>query len=781
MGLFLTIMVGIAHGQELKQTDGGFAVCSNGIGVEIQVYSPTIIRVLKYPEGKRVIPPSFSVVKTPEKTPFKVQKEGGRVSLTTDSLVVALDVETGKITYADSRGRYLLKEKAYGIQFTPVKYADNHQTYLVRQAFRLEEEEAIYGLGQQQEGKMNQRNQWLDLHQENTQIAIPYIQSVKGYGLLWDNASYTDFTDNPMETAFCSKAGSCADYYFLYGGNADDVIRNMRDLTGQVQMNPLWTYGYWQSKERYQSQDELVGVVKKYRELGVPLDGIIQDWQYWGVDPKDWNALAFNNPNYPNPKAMIDEVHRMNAHIAISVWPSFGPNTDIYKTFRLRDWLLDLPGWPEEALPYDAFHPEARALYWERMDKNLFALGIDAWWLDATEPELAMRDLRKWKQNTYVGPYRTVANAYPIVSVGGVYERQRAKTSDKRVFILTRSAFTGQQRYGACSWSGDVQSSWEVLHKQIAAGLNFSVCGIPYWNTDIGGFASCNYYPKGIQDPAYRELYVRWMQFGTFTPMMRSHGTCTPREIYLFGEKGSWEFDALEKYIRLRYRLSPYIYSTAWNVSRYGDTFMRALFMDFPHDKRILDLNDQYMFGRSLLVAPVTEPMYVDDAGKVHLDDVKTRTVYLPDGTEWFDFWTGEKYAGRQSLEKEVPIDVMPIYVRAGSILPLSPVMQYATEKRWDKLEIRVYPGRDGEFVLYEDENDNYNYEKGIYSTIRFRWDEQNRTLVIGERKGEFPGMLKNRQFDIVLVGKSRGCGDQLTSKVNKQIVYKGNEIRVKL
>ena len=780
MLLSLALVAGTgAYGQCYQKTGQGIKAVACGMDVELQFYAPEIVRIIKQPGNTERTKGSFAVVKTPEMTKFVAEEREGRIWLETDSLAITLDLQTGKIAYADRKGNLLLEEKEYGTQFTPVEYGED-KTYLVRQAFRLEEGEAVYGLGQHQKGKMNQRNQMVHLRQTNTEIAIPYIQSIKGYGLYWDNYSPTTFTDNPMETAFDSQYGECADYYFMYGGSAGNVLKCMRELTGQVQMNALWTYGFWQSRERYQSQEEMLDVVRKYRKLQVPLDGIVQDWQYWGVDPLTWNAVEFGNPLFPDPKKMVDEVHGMNAHIAISIWPSFGKSTAIHKELKEKGALLDFKTYPEQAEVYDVFRPEAREIYWKYIHKNMFSIGIDGWWLDATEPEFSDKD-EKLNQKTYAGTYRKVYNAFPIVSVGSVYEHQRAVSSDKRVFILTRSAFAGQQRYGANSWSGDIQATWEVLRKQISAGLNFSVCGIPYWNTDIGGFITWNSYREGVQDPAYRELYVRWTQFGAFTPMMRSHGTNTPREIYQFGEKGSWEFDALEKYINLRYRMLPYLYSTAWGVSRDGDTFMRPLFMDFPHDVWVRDLDDQYMFGRSLMVAPVTEPMYVDRDKKVNLKDIKSRQVYLPSGSEWVDFWTGEKWQGGQTVGKEAPIDVMPIYVKAGSILPVGPKVQYATEKKWDKLELRIYPGADGEFVLYEDENDNYNYEKGLYSTITFKWDNRKRVLDISDRTGKFPGMLDKRVFTIVLVEKGHGVGDCSTVKANKAVAYHGKQLRVKL
>lgn len=772
--------VGNSVGQSYRKTDSGIRLSLPEMEVDLQFYTSGIVRVCKSPKSIQYHPESFSVVKTPEKVSFQVMEKDSIITLKSDRMDVYVNLKTGKVGFMNSDGHNLLSETDYGTQFTPVKY-DKVSTCLVRQSFRLDSCEAIYGLGQHQAGKMNQRNQALLLRQENTEIAIPFFQSTKGYGLFWDNTAYTLFTDNDTETAFESYAGECVDYYFINGGNADNVIRGMRELTGQVPMNALWTYGFWQSRERYQSQEELVNVVKKYRELQVPLDGIIQDWQYWGTDQAFWNAIAFNNPKFSNPQKMVDEVHGLNAHIAISIWPSFGTKTNLYKTFQEKGMLLSLKGWPDSALPYDPFNPEARAIYWKAIKENMYSIGIDGWWLDATEPELNVKDYYAMKQNTYAGPYQKVANAFPIASVGGVYENQRKLSSDKRVFILTRSAFAGQQRYGATSWSGDVKSSWDVLYKQISAGLNFSACGIPYWNTDIGGFASCDFYPDGVSDLSYRELYVRWNQFGAFTPMMRSHGTCSPREIYQFGAKGTWAFDAIKKYIDLRYKMLPYIYSTAWQVSRYGDTFMRALFMDFPQDTIVHDLNNQYLFGRSLLVVPVTRPMYVGKDKTVNLKNIQTTDVYLPSGINWFDFWTGEQLLGGQKIAKETPIDIMPIYVKAGSILPLGPEVQYAEEKSWDSLEIRVYPGADGNFVLYEDEFDNYNYEKGLYSTIAFHWDNTQKTLTIGERKGDFPGMLKKRNFRIVLVDNQHGAGDNLMKKADRSVSYTGKECRIKL
>jgi len=380
---------------------------------------------------------------------------------------------------------------------------------------------------------------------------------------------------------------------------------------------------------------------------------------------------------------------------------------------------------------------------------------------------------------TYLGSFRKVRNAYPLMSVGGVYMNQRATTSDKRVFILTRSAFAGQQRYGANTWSGDVVASWETLLNQISGGLNFSLCGIPHFNSDIGGFFLWNY-KNDLTNPDYRELYVRWLQFGTFCPMMRSHGEGAPREIYQFGQKGDRVYDAIEKYINLRYSLLPYIYSTSWDVTANQSSMMRALVMDFPNDKNALDINDQYLFGKSILVSPVTKGMYTND-GKADFSTIKTEEVYLPKGAVWIDFWTGEKHAGGQKIAKEVPLDVVPLYVRAGSILPIGPKVQYAEEKKWDNLEIRIYEGANGEFTLYEDENDNYNYEKGMYSTITFTWNDAKNSLTISDLKGSFPGMLTERKFNVIIVSKDKGTGMDAGEKFDRTISYYGKKEVVNL
>ena len=772
--------------QTFRQTKQGITGTTQGMDIEIQFVSPEIVRVVKAPEGRSFTKKSLSVVKSPESMSVTTEKKGETVSLKSNAVRVDFNVGTGRISFFDKQGKALFTEKDYGAQFTPFNDAGN-PTFSVRQAFLLDKDEAIYGLGQQQVDDLNQRNHKHFMRQRALYASVPIIQSTKGYGMFWDNYSPTTYTDNPQEMSFDSEVGECMDYYFMYGGNADGVIAQIRDLTGQAPMYPLWTFGFWQSRERYKSQQETMEVVDKYRELGIPLDGIIQDWQYWGPN-SNWNSMNFDNPEFPDPQKMIDHVKKKNAKIMISIWASFGPDTNPYKDLEKINALFNFKTWPADGgvKAYDAYNEKARDIYWEHLNKGLFSKGIDAWWTDSTEPDHLDVQERDFDIPTAMGTYRSVVNAFPLMSNKGVYEHQRAVTSDKRVYLLTRCAFAGQQRYAANTWSGDVVCNWETFRKQIPTGLNFSLSGIPYWNTDIGGFFNWPYH-GGAENKAYHELYTRWFQYGTFLPMQRSHGSGVKKEIYNLGKKGDWVYDSEEKYINLRYALLPYLYSTGWQVTDNAGSFLRALFMDFNEDQKVHNISNQYMFGKAFLVTPVTRNMYVfsdKEQWKDPYEDFSktgTQDVYLPKGTKWFDFWTGEALNGGQLVTKEVPIDIIPLYVRAGSIVPFGPKVQYSTEKKWNNLEIRIYPGADGEFVLYEDENDNYNYEKGVYSIIKFTWDDAKRTLNIADREGTFPGMLKSRKFNIVVVDKENGTGSVQSTKFTKSVSYGGKKKSVKL
>lgn len=756
--------------QDFQKTKLGVKANVQFMDIEIQFFSPTIVRIIKLPEGASLKKQSLSVIKTPGQTALSINEEKNIVYLKSGPLQVALNLKTGKISFSDFHNNPLFTEKDYGAQFTATKDV-NKNTYSVRQAFMLDKDEAIYGLGQQQNGKMNQRGQKVYLSNQNTKVCIPFIQSVKGYAIFWDNYSPTTFTDNKQETSFDSEIGDCADYYFMWGGSGDGVVTQMRDLTGQAPMMPLWVYGYHQSKERYKTQDELLSVVKKYRELKVPLDGIVQDWQYWGKDSL-WNSMSFDPVTYPDPKGMVDKVHQLKAHLFIVAWPGFGPLTKQYAEFKEKNMLINFDTWPPQsgAKPYDPYNPASHAIYWDYLNKGVFSLGTDGWWLDSTEPDHINIKDKDFDQPTYLGSFRSVINAFPLEHVGGIYDSQRKTTSAKRVTIFTRSAFAGQQRYAANTWSGDIVSTWPTLQRQIPAALNFSLSGIPYWNADIGGFfAGAFKQGGGAKNPEFQELYTRWLQFAAFTPMMRSHGTDIPREIYQFGQAGDKTYDVLAKFINLRYSLLPYIYSTAWDVTHHSGSIMRALFMDFEQDKQVYDIGNQYMFGKSIMVSPVTK------AG------LKEQAVYLPAGTLWYDFWTGKTEEGGKSITAATPIDIMPLYVKAGAIIPWGPKVQFAEEKKWDNLEIRIYPGADGDFTLYEDENDNYNYETGKYTETPFHWDNNSRTLTIGKKNGDFKGSLVNRKFNIILVTEAKGAGAQVSKQADKMINYKGVAISVKM
>ncbi len=553
-------------------------------------------------------------------------------------------------------------------------------------------------------------------------------------------------------TTLRSPNAKLLDYVVFYGPLGDDILATYRNLSGNAPLLPLWAYGFWQCRERYTSGSNLVETVKEFRERKIPLDVIVQDWQYWGKN--GWGVPKFDEINYANPAGFIKELHDLNAHFSISIWSNPDKNSEIGQEYVKKNLYIPDTPW------LDYFNPLTRETYWNTLKENLFTYGVDSWWMDATEPE---NDALKGAK-TYIGLGDFYRLTYPLMVSQAVYEGQRKTTSDKRVCILTRSAFSGQQRYGTINWSGDIGGNWDAYRRQIVAGLNYSVTGLPYWTTDIGGF----FRPGKSQytDVKYQELLTRWYQWGVFNPIFRIHGFQTETEPWKYGQTVE---DNMRKMMNLRYRLLPYIYSEAWQVTKNGSTIMRPLVMDFYDDTAALNQPYEYMFGKAFLIAPVTEP------------DVKKWKIYLPETSSWYDFWTGDKYSGGQTIEKETPSDIIPLYIKAGSILPIGPELQYTTEKKWDNLEIRIYEGAVGEFTLYEDENDNYNYEKGIYSTISFNWNDAKKTLTIFDRKGSFPGMLKERKFNIVLVTKNTGMGTGITEKFDNVVTYKGKKVVIKL
>ncbi|WP_442591698.1 glycoside hydrolase family 31 protein [Pedobacter sp. AW31-3R] len=767
---FVTLQV---TAQQIQRTQQGLQFSAQQMDIRIEFYTENIVRVYKTPIGKPYSKKSLSVVSQAKPTSVTSEKKGGNTLLKSSALQVEVNTETGGIYFYDSLGKELLKDKDYGTQFSPLDDAGS-PSFKVRAGFLLDQQEAIYGVGQILDNKFNRRNSSHHMQNENMSTYSPYFLSVKGYAVLWDNYSISEFNDNPQELSF-EGIGHCSDYYFMYGQNADGVISKVRELTGKAPMLPLWAYGFFQSKERYHTQEESLDVLKKYRELKVPLDVVIQDWRYWPEYEKSdsaWNSQSFDKERFPDPKKWADEIHKLNAKLLIVTWPGFGPKTEQRKEFDSKKMIINFDTWPPKsgARPYDVYNPEALDIYWRYLNKGIFsAIGNDGWWLDSTEPDHINAKASDFMLPTFLGSYLSVKNAYSLMHNKGIATHQRASNDKKRVVILTRSGFIGQQLYGSNTWSGDVNSTWDMFEKQIPAALNYTLMGIPNWNSDIGGFFAGRWQKDGgNKNPEFQELYVRWMQFGAFSPMMRSHGTELPREIWNFGDRGTWCFDAQEKSIKLRYSLLPYIYSTSWEVSKNNGTFMRPLIMDFVADQKTHEIGNEYLFGRSILVAPVTQYQ------------ARKWPVYLPKGSDWYNFWTGEYISGGQTINTEAAVDIVPLYIKAGSILPFGPDVQYSTEKKWDQLEIRVYAGADAEFVLYEDENDNYNYEKGIYSTIRFKWDDVSGTLSIEDRKGSFPKMLKSRKFKVTLISKDKPTGVS-SLKDTKTISYRGKQTRLAL
>jgi alpha-D-xyloside xylohydrolase len=555
-------------------------------------------------------------------------------------------------------------------------------------------------------------------------------------------------TDNT--TTYRSPNAKDLDYVVFYGKNADEVISTYRNLSGNVPMLPLWAYGFWQCRERYTSGKHLVQTIEEFRKRNLPVDVIVQDWQYWGKN--GWGVPKFDTTNYPNPEQFIRQLHNLNAHFSISVWENPDKKSDVAKPYVEKNLYIPNTLW------IDIYNPETRNSHWNALNTNLFSKGVDSWWMDATEPE---NDALAGKQ-TYFGLGNFYRLTYPLFVSEAIYDGQRRTDPQKRVAILTRSAFAGQQRYGTINWSGDIGGTWDSYKRQIVAGLNYNLTGMPYWTTDIGGF----FRPGKSQyaDPKYHDLLTRWFQWGTFNPIFRIHGYQTETEPWKYGDTVEANMRSM---LNLRYRLMPYIYSEAWQVSKKGSTIMRPLVMDFKNDATAIAQAYEYMFGKSFLVAPITE------AG------VNEWNVYLPKSTTWYDFWTGKRFAGGQTIKTDAPQDKIPLFVKAGSIVPMGKFMQYASEKSMDTVEIRIYPGANGKFVLYEDENDNYNYEKGMYSTITFNWDEAKKTLTISDRNGSFPGVLNERKFNVVIVGMSKGLGDSV-SQADKVITYTEKKVSAK-
>ena len=700
------------------------------------------------------------------------------------------DTQNGQVYFKDKRGETFLTEMnrsltekqmyKYIVEGAPiVKYkqtANGEVAYIenMRQEpvgigyggtieFSITSEEGLYGLGQHENGVYNYNSHREYLYQNNMKIAIPFIISSRNYGILIDTQTALVFEAQGGKMTFELDCVNELSYYIIGGSSFDEIIKSLRELTGKTAMLPRWAYGYVQSKEHYRTSDELIDTVSEFRKLNIPIDVIVQDWNTW--DEGMWGEKRADKSRYPDLKHLLGSLHTMNTKLMVSVWPNMAERGNNYREFKEKDMFLPNSG------TYDAFNEDARALYWKQCNEEWFLAGVDAWWCDNTEPfsdadwSGSTKRPEEVRYNLVVETSKqsmdwTRLNSYGLYHAKGVYENWRKSGSDKRVVNLTRSSYISGQRYGVIPWSGDVCAKWTVLKKQIAEGISFSLSGQPYWTTDIGGFfvvkdkwenRGCGKagddeplwfwdgdYNDGAADLGYRELYVRWLQFAAFLPMFRSHGTDTPREPWQFGKCGEMFYDAIIKFIRLRYRLMPYIYSMAASVCQCNETMIRSLLFDFMGDENVKNIADCYMFGKALLVCPVTEPMYYEANSVPITDKAKTKTIYLPKPACWYDFWTKKIYEGGLEITCDAALDKLPLFVRAGSILPLSDELSYAGERMGDVSEILVYAGADGQFALYNDDGDNYSHEQGNFSLIPIVYNDEDTMISFGDVSGTF-------------------------------------------
>lgn len=774
--------------------------------VAVEAVSDTILRCV-YTKNEAVREPSELVERRADgRISCQTAETEKTVALSTGKVNVEIDRRRGVCRFTESdTGRLYLQEAGKSlspvdvIHYTTgdeapvidrVKTVDGERNFIRnlkpvvdRKAYRgklsfdWSEDEAIHGLGQGEEGIYDYRRHSQYLYQHNMRIPIPFFVSTNGYGIFLDCGSLMTFNDDENGSYIYMDTVDQLDYYFIAGAGMDEIIGGFRLLTGQAVMLPRWAFGYIQSKEAYTTGGELEDTVRRYRDIGIPLDGIVQDWNSW--EPGHWGEKTVDKERYPDLKGTMERIHGMNVHTMVSVWPNMNSGTKDYEEFMAGGHML------HDLSTYDAFSEEARALYWKQAYEGLFSQGFDSWWCDSTEPfsgpdwggEVKREPWERFmlvgsEHKQYIDAAR--ANTFALWHARGMYENQRKTTESQRVLNLTRSGYAASQRYGTMLWSGDISASWDTLRRQIVEGLNFAMSGMPYWTLDIGAFfvvgsawqnrgCGCNTdpapkwfwtggYNDGVADLGYRELYVRWLEFGVFLPMFRSHGTDTPREIWHFGEPGGMFYDAIEQNIRLRYRLLPYIYSLAGAVHLQGATMMRSLLFDFAADEKVREITDEYMFGPSLLVCPVTEPMYYEAESRP-IRKEKRRDCYLPAGCGWVDFWSGEYYEGGRTVSAGAPIERIPVFVRAGSVILETEGLVCADQIAGSEITLHIYPGADGEYTYYEDEGDNYNYEKGAYSLIPLFWSEAEKKLTIGERQGRYPGMAGSRTFRI-LCGK---------------------------
>jgi len=747
------VLTSAAFAVESYKTDSAGVNFKLGQGaLRLQVCNDKIIQVSYSLNSILPKKDTIMVNKVWGKSDFTVTEDVDKVMISTKSLTVNVSKTTALVSFLNKADELILSESQKSV--TPA-IALTTITNTCTALFDSPITEAIYGLGQHQQKIMNYKGntQWLD--QQNGEIALPFLESSLGYGLLWDNYSLTQFSGNLSSNTkyqFSSESGKMVDYYFMYGPELDSVIYQYRTATGKAPLFPKWAYGLFQSKDKYSTQVEILTLANQYRAAKLPLDCIVQDWDYW--TPNLWGSNTMDATKYPNPKAMVDSLHNMNIHTMISIWPVFNSGTANYQQYNAIGALYPSAGAHHF---YDPHNDAAKKIYWNQVNSQLFSkYGWDAWWADNDEPQGYPDAFDRKNFMTAKGSGVTYYNTFPIQHTAGFFNGWSADIPNKRPFVLSRSAFPGQQRYATAVWSGDISSTWAKFQDQLSGGLNYSLSGMPYWTTDIGG-----YFYTDWSTVANNELMIRWFQYGAFCPIFRIHGQGEKALVSSsFTQSTKTNLAATD---RLRYRLMPYIYSNAWKVTNENYTMMRHLIMDYRTDANVKSIDNQFMFGQSMLINPVSS------AG------VTKRSVYLPAGN-WYDFWTGKQYTGGLTINADAPITNIPVFVKAGSIIPMGPDIMYATQSI-DPTEIRIYKGANGSFTLYEDEGDTHNYEKGSYSIIPFSYNEASKELTIGARTGSYKNMPVNRNFKIVWVAENYGIGVNSPVVCDTTVHYKGDQV----
>jgi alpha-D-xyloside xylohydrolase len=749
------------------EQDAAGAVLHNGDEtLHLSVCGPGLIHVVAGPGDPKSASPAEPWLLHPDSckgAQFDFSKTEKAAIVATSQLTVDINLKDGSLIFKDHAGKTLLAENGDSPRRYVADVINGEKVYHVKDRFSPMATEGLYGLGQYQNGVFNYRGTVLEMAQNNSNIAVPLMLSNRGYGLFWNTASESYFDNRfASELSFVTNAADAIDYYFIYGPEVDQVVHQYRELTGHAPLFGKWAYGFIQSKDRYKSAQQLLDIAGEYRSQKVPLDFIVQDWYWWKLQGDPEYSEEYLKP-YPDVPGAIQKLHDENIHAMISIWAVTDRRSNTYQYLKAHDLLI--PGTSD----YDATNPAGRDAYWNLLAGKKFAEGWDGFWLDSSEPEIAYKyggqgDAELNNRKLFIGNGARYTNLFPLLHTGGVYDHWRQTTEKKRVFLLTRSAFAGEQRNAAVAWSGDVYGTFLTFQRQIPAGLNYALSGMPYWTTDIAGYGPP--YARDTRDPSYQELYTRWYEYGVFCPIFRTHGhrENDTNEIFSYGP----QVPTLIAYDKLRYRLIPYIYSLAWKVTDGDYTIQRPLIMDFRTDDKVENIGDQFMFGPALLVNPVSE------------EGATSRELYLPQ-TTWYDFWTGEKLDGGKRIQADAPLNKIPLYVRAGSILPLGPEVQYATQKPASPIELRVYPGADGSFTLYDDAGDTYDYEKGAHATVPIKWDDAAKTLSFGAREGTFPGMEKSVVFRVIVVGPNHGAGQQVATAGDKDVQYDGSAMSVSL